>query len=166
MYIRVPNVDKAYEDARSQGWTIVNFLDKGGLFTNFFIAADADGHQMVVGSHPLLDSFPLAGSTPTQHSIVLAEGPLPLAVKEPLASSRSYAALFGPGLTGKLRFLDKYAPGSSIRLRFDACDEEKAYRLLRNGKIAVSQSTVDRDSGKRECLIHDPDGNPIAIRFV
>ncbi|TMV46974.1 sigma-70 family RNA polymerase sigma factor [Paenibacillus mesophilus] len=166
-YIRVPDVDLAYKNAKEQGWTIVNFLDKGGLFTDFFIAADPDGHQLIIGSHPLSQAFPLAGSASEGHPLVCAAGPLALAVKDPIASVRAYGNLFGPELAGQsLRFLDKYSSDAAVRLRFEAADGEQAYRLIRNKEIAASRTTEDSDAGLREWLVRDPDDRPIAIRLI
>ncbi|PYI53739.1 sigma-70 family RNA polymerase sigma factor [Paenibacillus flagellatus] len=165
LYIRVPDVDQAYGDARRQGWTIVNFLDKGGPFTSLFVAADRDGHQLIVGSHPLADGFPLAGSTPAEHPLVPAAGPPTLPVKDPIASARAYADLFGAEMAGTaLRFADKLSSGTSAKLRLEAADGDRAYRLLRNEGIAVTLATEIAETGAREWLLHDPDGNPIVIR--
>lgn len=166
-YIRVPDVDFTYQNAKEQGWKIVNFLDKGGLFTDFFIAADPDGHQLIIGSHSLSRAFPLAGTASVGHPVSCAAGPFALAVKDPIASARAYGNLFGPELAGRsLRFLDKYSSDASVRLRFEAPDGEHAYRLIRNKEIAVTRTTEDSDAGLREWLIRDPDDRPIAIRFI
>lgn len=167
-YVRVPDVDQAYAEAGRQGWRIVNFLDKGGMFTDYFIAADADGHQIMVGSHPLCTSYPVAGCIPEEHPVTFAsEEPCTLAVKDPLSSLQFYARLFGPEMTNNsLRLLDRMRTESSVKLRFAAQDSDKAYRMLRHARIAVSGvSDEGKDYGSvSDWLIHDPDGNAIRIR--
>jgi RNA polymerase sigma factor (sigma-70 family) len=166
-YIHVPDVDIAYRNAGQKGWTIVNFLDKGGLFTDFFIAADLDGNQLIIGSHPLSQAFPIAGSILDNHPLVCSAVPFAVSVGDPIASAQAYGSLFGPGLVERsMRFTNKFSPDSSVRLRFEALGEEMAYPLVRNKLIAISRTTADSDYGRREWLIHDPDGRPIAVRVT
>ncbi|MEF3302443.1 sigma-70 family RNA polymerase sigma factor [Paenibacillus sp. GYB003] len=166
-YIRVPDVDKAYDDARRQGWKIVNFLDKGGLFTDFFIAADPDGHQLIVGSHSLSHAFPFAGAAPARHPLAFDAGPAVVAAKNPIASARAYADLFGPDEAGRwFRFADKYGPDSSFKLRFETADADQAYRLIRKCDMTVAQAAEDGAAGIRRWILRDPDGRPLAVDVV
>jgi len=164
-YIRVPDVTQTYECAINQEWTIINFLDKGGPFTDFFIAEDADGLQFMIGSHRLADSFPFAGPTSNGHPLLLPEAPYNISVKNVTSSSNAYCNLFGDPLDRFLQFTDKFGPpDSTARLQFEFADVRSAYQWLRNADITISKVLEGTGDGDISWVVHDPDGRNIVIR--
>ncbi|WP_028609078.1 sigma-70 family RNA polymerase sigma factor [Paenibacillus harenae] len=165
-YIRVPDIDQTYESAIRQKWTIINFLDKGGPFTDFFIAEDADGYQLMIGSHPLAHSFPVARHASNGHPLFLSDAPFTLPVKSVKSAARAYCNIFGEDtLDSLLRFVDKFGPpDTSARLQFEAEDANLAYLRLRHAGIAVSRTLEESEDGINKWVILDPDGRDIVIR--
>ncbi|RAV23250.1 RNA polymerase sigma factor [Paenibacillus contaminans] len=164
-YIRVPDVNQTYECAINQNWTIINFLDKGGPFTDFFIAEDTDGHQHMIGSNRLADSFPFAGAASIGHPLLLPEAPYNISVKNVTSSSNAYCNLFGDPLDRFLRFTDKFGPpDSAARLQFEFADVSSAYQWLRNAGITISRVLEGNGDGDISWVVHDPDGRSIVIR--
>lgn len=163
-YIRVPDVNKTYEYAIKQKWTIINFLDKGGPFTDLFIAEDADGYQLMIGSHPLAHSFPDAKPSSNGHPLLLPEAPYHLPVKNVKSSSNAYCNLFGESVDRLLRFVDKFgSPDSTARLQFEYADASSAYRWLRNAGITISRMLGGNGENDNNWVVIDPDGRDIII---
>jgi len=164
-YIYVPNIDQMYECAIRQKWTIINFLDKGGSFTDFFIAEDTDGYQLMVGSHPLAVSFPVARHTSARHPLRLSDVPHTLSVKSVMGATRAYGDLFGENmLDHSLQFVNKLgSPGSSARLQFEAEDANSAYLLLRQAGINIFRNLENSEEGVGKWVVLDPDGREILI---
>ncbi|SEN79891.1 sigma-70 family RNA polymerase sigma factor [Paenibacillus sp. OV219] len=169
-YVRVPDMDQTYERALRQKWTIINFLDKGGPFTDIFIAADAEGHQLMMGSHSLAESFPAAKRTCDTHALRAgaAKAPFALAVKSVAAAASAYSELLGEDIvTRSIRFIDKFSSSdAAARLQLEVKDASSFYSWLSDSGINVSRTIGDADDGLHKWVLADPDGHEIVIQLM